>query len=146
MRAEQKPNVTKLNNQYTQEKTLQAHRAQKMKRHLRKRMIAIMAVGFSLVGLLLVQLYNNKNRATELAQMQNEASQELSQVLTTQEDLEYYVQLLEDKDYVAKLARNEYYLSEENELIFSFPQDTTPSFSYEQGVEEVDDSEENENK
>lgn len=145
MKAVQNSSVTRLENQYTQEVTLQAHREKKAKRQLRKRMLKIIVAGCLMLGFLAVQLFNSKQRAAELAEMKVDAQAELEQVLTHQEDLEYYVGLLEDENYVAKLARNEYYLSEENELIFTFPQDTAPSFSYEQGVEETrdDDSAEN---
>src|SRR5699024_7079010 len=142
MRAEPVQSVTRLKNQYTQTKTLEAHREKKLKRHLRKRMIGILIIGLSLMGLLSVQLIKSRQRAVELKQLAVESQENLDKVLAHQEDLEYYVNLLEDEEYVAKLARNEYYLYEDDELIFTFPHDTRPSFSYERGVEEAEEDEE----
>lgn len=130
--------VTQLKNDYTKVKTLEAHRRKKVKRHLRKRMSIILAIGLTFVILLSAQLIKSKNRMQTLEEKTVHAQTELDHVLTQQEDLEYYIGLLEDEEYIAKLARNEYYLSEENELIFTFPKDTRPSFSYEQGVEEAE--------
>ena len=132
--------VTHLKNQYTKQKTLEAHRNKKRKRIVQKRMAVILAVGFTFVFLLGMQLIKSKNRAVALQDETTHAQSELDRVMTKQDDLKYYIGLLEDEEYIAKLARNEYYLSEENELIFTFPKDTRPSFSYEQGVEGAEEN------
>ncbi|WP_238321775.1 FtsB family cell division protein [Carnobacterium jeotgali] len=40
-----------------------------------------------------------------------------------QDDLNNQIKKLENEDYVAKVARSQYYLSEDNEIIFSLPED-----------------------
>lgn len=137
MDKEKSTGVTQLRNQYTKQKLQEAQHMRKKKSIVRKRMAILLAVGCMLVLILGTQLVRSKKRAAVLQAETVDAQLELDRVMSKQEDLRYYVGLLEDEEYVAKLARNEYYLSEENELIFTFPNDTRPSFSYEQGVEEA---------
>ena len=47
---------------------------------------------------------------------------ELEDVQLEQETLKRQLVKLDDDDYIAKLARKDYFLSENNEIIFSIPE------------------------
>ena len=134
--------VTQLPNQYTKVRSLEAHRQKKRERRLKQRLGFILLIGTVIVILLAAQLINSKRRAAELEELTEQTQTERAEVMEHQEELEYDGGRLEDDNYIAKLARNEYYLSEDDELIFTFPQDTRPSFSYKRGVEKAEDDEE----
>ncbi|WP_051258469.1 FtsB family cell division protein [Atopococcus tabaci] len=115
--------ITRLNNAYTQEKTLQAHRERKRKRVIRKRTTLITAVGVFLLGVSGVKMAGSQHKLTELEAQTEAAQQELESVQTYQDDLNYYIGMLEDEDYVAKLARGQYFLTKEDEIVFNLPED-----------------------
>lgn len=115
--------ITRLNNAYTQEKTLQAHRERKRKRVIRRRTALITAVGVALLSMSGVKMAGSKQKIAELEAETEIAKQELQSVEMHQDDLNYYIGMLEDEDYVAKLARGQYYLTKENEIVFNLPED-----------------------
>lgn len=115
--------ITRLNNAYTQEKTLQAHRERKRKRIIRRRTALITAVGVALLSMSGVKMAGSKSKIAELEAETEVAKQELQEVETYQDDLNYYIGMLEDEDYVAKLARGQYYMTKENEIVFNLPED-----------------------
>lgn len=115
--------VTKLNNSFTQEKTLTAHRERKRKRVIRRRTALISAAGILFLGMSSMHIAGSKQKVQELEAQSAEAREELETVQTYQDDLDYYIGMLEDEEYVAKLARGEYYLTKENEIVFNLPED-----------------------
>ncbi|MER2064130.1 MAG: septum formation initiator family protein [Alkalibacterium sp.] len=121
-----KSSITRMNNPYIQNKTLESIREYKYRKKLKRRMQLIVATGILLI--LLVGSGLARNYYT-LQQMQEEkvlAQEELESLNLRQEELEYYIGLLEDEEYVSKLARSEYYLTKDNEIVFSFPDDRNP--------------------
>lgn len=118
--------IKRLDNSYTESKTLETFRAQKHKRKLKRRMQFIIATGLLLVLLVGSSLIKSYISLQELDEQRAIAEQELESLGLQQEELDYYISLLEDEEYVAKLARSEYYLTKDNEIVFSFPDDRKP--------------------
>lgn len=117
--------VTHLNNTYTEKKTLQSIREYKYKRFVKRRTMAILVAGIALIALFTFPLIRGYSQMNELEEERTIAMQELEEIELEQEELEYYIGLLENEEYVAKLARSEYYVTQDNEIVFSFPDDRT---------------------
>ena len=116
-------NVAKLTNEYTHNKTLQALRERKHKRHMRRRIAGILAISCFFVSGFAINIWTNTQTISQMEHEKKEAQNELKLVEKEQENLNNQIKKLEDEDYVAKVARSQYYLSEENEIIFSLPED-----------------------
>ena len=123
MKKENQTNVAKLTNEYTHNKTLQALRERKHKRHMRRRITGILAVSCFFVSGFAINIWTNTQTISQMEKEKKEAQNELKLVEKEQENLNNQIKKLEDEDYVAKVARSQYYLSEENEIIFSLPED-----------------------
>lgn len=141
--AENKSRVTQLNNDYTQEKNNEQSLKQKSQKFFKRRMTFIVSCGVILLSFVTIPLIGNVFEVNALEQEKAAAEQELEELVDHQDDLEYYTHLLQDEDYVAKLARSEYYLTQDNEIVFSFPDDET---SDHQEVIQEEEEEEQEEK
>lgn len=130
--------VTRLNNHYTENKTLQSIRDYKRKKFVKRRTTAILLSGLFLTGLVTAPLVRNHYRISDLEEERVLAMEELESLELHQDDLEYYIGLLENEEYVAKLARSEYYLTQENEIVFSLPEDR--NLEHQRVVDEEDDN------
>jgi len=117
--------ITQLNNEYTQEKNKENIIKQKQKKYFRRRMKFIIVCGVILLTFVTIPLVKNMFEVHALEQEKSAAKQELEELVDHQDDLKYYTHLLQNEDYVAKLARSEYYLTDEDEIVFSFPDDET---------------------
>jgi len=123
MKEENPTNVSKLNNEYTHNKTLEALRKRKQKRHMRRRIVGILVVGGFFVSGFAINIWTNTQTISQMEEEKTEARTELKLVEKEQAELNNQIKKLENEDYVAKVARSQYYLSEENEIIFSLPED-----------------------
>lgn len=123
---EKKERIKRLNNPYSEHKTLEMFREKKYKKKLKRRMQFIVATGLLLLLLVGSSLLKNYLKLQELDEQRIVAEQELESLGLQQEELDYYISLLENEEYVAKLARSEYYLTKDNEIVFSFPDDRNP--------------------
>lgn len=121
--------ITKLNNQYIEEKTLENIRNQKRIKFIKRRTTLIAICGLFFVFLLVAPLFNNYQQLQESKVEQTVAKEKLEALELKQEELDYYVGLLENEEYVLKLARSEYYLTKDDEVVFSFPEDKTPDYA-----------------
>lgn len=121
--------ITKLNNQYIEEKTLENIRNQKRIKFIKRRTTLIAICGLFFVFLLVTPLFNNYQQLQESKVEQTIAKEKLEALELQQEELDYYVGLLENEEYVLKLARSEYYLTKDDEVVFSFPEDKTPDYA-----------------
>ncbi|MEK6189632.1 MAG: septum formation initiator family protein [Carnobacterium alterfunditum] len=136
MKEENPTNVSKLNNEYTHNKTLEALRKRKQKRHMRRRIAGILVVGGFFVSGFAINIWTNTQTIAQMEEEKTEARTELKLVEKEQAELNDQIKKLENEDYVAKVARSQYYLSEENEIVFSLPEDNAAN-----EIKKIDDSE-----
>ena len=129
MEKKKQPVITKLNNQYIEEKTLESIRKRKRIKFVKRRTTLIAICGLFFVSLLVTPLFNNYQQLQESNVEKTEAKEKLEALELHQEELNYYVGLLENEDYVLKLARSEYYLTKDNEIVFSFAEDKNPDYA-----------------
>ncbi|MGY3778687.1 FtsB family cell division protein [Isobaculum melis] len=128
-RTKKNKKIESLQNDYTQEKTLEARKRSKSKRNMRRRMSLMLVVGCVLIGLLIVRVFNNQARIKKIEQEKIEATAELRNVEQLQRNLQNRVTQLQDESFLAKLARSKYYLSKDGELIFRMPEEEEESDS-----------------
>lgn len=116
-------NVTNIENEFFQKQIQKKKQHHTIRKHVRRRMTLIAAVGTMIVVPLFSTLIGN---ITEIRNLDGEiaiAQQEQKKVTEKNDDLKVEVGLLQDNEYLAKLARGKYYLSKEGEIIFSLPED-----------------------
>ena len=136
MKKESQTKVAKLTNEYTNNKTLEALRERKHKRHMRRRIVGILAVSGFFVSGFAINIWTNTQTISQMEEEKKEAQTELEFVQKEQENLNNQIKKLENEDYVAKVARSQYYLSEDDEIIFSLPEDNAAN-----DIVKTDDSE-----
>lgn len=136
MKKENTTNIAKLTNEYTHNKTLQVLRERKHKRYMRRRITVILAVSVFFVSGFAINIWTNTQTISQMEVEKEEAQTELKLVEKEQEDLNNQIRKLENEEYIAKVARSQYYLSEDNEIIFSLPEDNAAN-----GIEKQNDSE-----
>lgn len=120
-------NVTHLNT-YSDNKTLDNIRQYKRNKFVRMRTTGIVFVGLILIALASLPLINNLRATKEYNQVHAQVVDELDDLETERNELEYQVGLLEDEEYIAKLARQELNVSKPNEILINIPEkeETTP--------------------
>lgn len=123
MKKKEPTNVAQLKNDYTQAKTLQAHRERKQKRKVRRRISVILLIGSLFIIVLSLRIWNSTQSISKMEKERQQAEVVLKKTENNQEQLNMQIKRLEDENYVAKLARSQYYLSKDNEIIFSLPED-----------------------
>jgi cell division protein DivIC len=87
------------------------------------RIVGILFVGGFFVSGFAINIWTNTQTISQMEEEKTEARTELKVVEKEQAELNGQIKKLENEDYVAKVARSQYYLSEENEIIFSLPED-----------------------
>lgn len=117
-------NVVPLTNRFARNKARQ-------KEQQRKRMwrtVLVWAIGSVVFLVLAGAVYQNWQKAEQLAQQTTVATEKQTAVLAQMDQLAHQLALVKDDQYLLQLARSKYYLSKEDELIFNLPyiqQDTT---------------------
>ena len=138
MKERNRSKVTQLRNEYTQTKTVQAHRENKFRKQRKRRVASIAVVSGLFIAGLSMNLVKNTQLISDLDAQKVAAAEELEHVEATQENLHNEVKKLQDDEYIAKLARSQYYLSKEGEIVFSFPEDNAAKIQKEETLEESD--------
>lgn len=144
MKERKRSKVTQLRNEYTQTKTVQAHRENKFRKQRKRRVAGIAVISGLFIAGLSVNLVKNTQLISDLDAQKAAAAGELEHVEATQENLQNEVKKLQDDEYIAKLARSQYYLSKEGEIIFSFPEDNAAKTQKEETAEELNSADSDE--
>lgn len=95
-------------------------RARKVRLYRRLAVYAVAAM--IILGALTQTHFSQKQALVEKEQKKIELLAELEEVKAEQDMLKRQIVKLNDDDYIAKLARKNYFLSDENEIIFSTPE------------------------
>jgi cell division protein DivIC len=118
-----KRTITPLNETYIIKHELkQKHEAKKRKllyRRLSVFFVMVSIVSYFLINTLISQSKTIKAKQEELSQLETK----FSELQKQQKLLEEEIIKLNDDEYIGKLARKEYYLSDENEIIFTIPEE-----------------------
>ena len=94
----------------------------KQKKRLKRKMMVYAIIATVSIGGLTHTLINQKQTLATKEQQKVEVLAELEKVQEDQERLKTQLVKLDDDEYIAKLARKEYFLSNDNEIIFSTPE------------------------
>lgn len=122
-----KRKITKIENQYVQQREV-AGLAESRKRKLLFRRLAVFALFASVISFLMISTFISQSAALEKKQAEKEKlEQKLAVLQKKQEILDEEIVKLNDDEYIAKLARREYFLSEKNEIIFNLPKEKKDS-------------------
>lgn len=121
MKNQKNKKITHLNT-YSINKTLDNIRHYKRKKFVRFRTVAILVVGILLIISASLPLITNKRSTNEYTKVHAEAVENLANLQSKKEELEYTVGLLEDEEYIAKLARQELNVSKSNEILINIPE------------------------
>lgn len=121
MNAIRKRNISKLENEYTQQSE-KAGIAEKRKRKVLFRRLAVLFVMISIISVLMISTFISRTSALESKLDEKERLEvELADLQKDQKHLEEEIVKLNDEEYIAKLARRDYFLSQEGEIIFNLP-------------------------
>jgi len=122
-----KRNISKIENQYVQQREI-AGIAESRKRKLLFRRLAVFALFASVISYLMISTFISQSASLENKKVEKERlEQKLASLEKKQEILDEEIVKLNDDEYIAKLARKEYFLSEKNEIIFNLPKDKKDS-------------------
>ncbi|MEH7444683.1 septum formation initiator family protein [Bacillus sp. JJ1122] len=122
-----KRNISKIENQYVQQREI-AGIAESRKRKLLFRRLAVFALFASVISYLMISTFISQSASLENKKAEKEhLEQKLASLEKKQEILDEEIVKLNDDEYIAKLARKEYFLSEKNEIIFNLPKDKKDS-------------------
>ncbi|MEH7886619.1 septum formation initiator family protein [Bacillus sp. JJ1609] len=122
-----KRNISKIENQYVQQREI-AGIAESRKRKLLFRRLAVFALFASVISYLMISTFISQSASLENKKADKEKlEQKLASLEKKQEILDEEIVKLNDDEYIAKLARKEYFLSEKNEIIFNLPKDKKDS-------------------
>ena len=122
-----KRNISKIENQYVQQREI-AGIAESRKRKLLFRRLAVFALFASVISYLMISTFISQSASLENKKaVKEKLEQKLASLEKKQEILDEEIVKLNDDEYIAKLARKEYFLSEKNEIIFNLPKDKKDS-------------------
>lgn len=114
--------VATIQTEYVRSQQKKANRKNARKVKLYRRLTVFAVIVAITFGGLTQMLIKQKQVLAAKEQQQVEMLSELEVVQEEQEMLKRQLAKLDDDDYIAKLARKEYFLSENNEIIFSVPE------------------------
>ncbi|MBY0095467.1 FtsB family cell division protein [Mesobacillus maritimus] len=122
MNAIRKRNISKLENEYTQQSE-KAGIAEKRKRKVLFRRLAVFFVLATIISAVMISTFISRTSALETKLDEKERLEtELAKLQKQQKHLEEEIVKLNDEEYIAKLARRDYFLSQEGEIIFNIPE------------------------
>ncbi|MFC5590887.1 septum formation initiator family protein [Sporosarcina soli] len=110
------------------------------RKHARKirlyRRLTVFAVVAAIILVGMTQMYMKQKQVLEAKELEKmEKTAQLEEVQQEQEALNRQLIKLDDDDYIAKLARKDYFLSENNEIIFSIPENKKKTDKKDNGKE-----------
>ena len=119
---EEKRNVSSINKDYVRSVERQEKREKAHKVRLFRRLGAFAVIVVVVMGWLTLTMFDKSQALATKETEKAEVLQALEEVKEEQDMLKSQILKLNDDEYIAKLARKEYFLSEDNEIIFSIPE------------------------
>ncbi|WP_078378379.1 FtsB family cell division protein [Sutcliffiella halmapala] len=125
MSAARNQKVAKIHSDYSQAKQDQHIKQQKKRRGLYRRLSLFFLVAV-IFGILMGKTLLEQRAILQEKQDRKEVvEQELVQLERKQLRLEEEIVKLNDDEYIAKIARRDYFMSEDGEIIFNIPDDSS---------------------
>ncbi|MGE6261264.1 FtsB family cell division protein [Heyndrickxia sporothermodurans] len=122
MGANQRRNITSMENMYTKQQQVK-ERASARKRKLLFRRLSLFAVLTITISSVLISTFISRNNLLEEKKQEKvKLEKKLAKLDKQQSLLRNEVIKLNDDEYIAKLARSEYFLSDDGEIIFNIPE------------------------
>ena len=119
---EEKRNISSINKDYVRSVERQEKREKAHKVRLFRRLGAFAVIVVVVMGWLTLTMVDKSQALAAKESEKAEVLQALEEVQEEQAMLKSQILKLNDDEYIAKLARKEYFLSEDNEIIFSIPE------------------------
>jgi cell division protein DivIC len=118
-----KRNVTKIQSSYTQQQEMHEISASRKKVLLFRRLAVFLLFAVVISYFMITTLISQSATLDAISAEKVELDRELKDLKRTEIILKEEIVKLNDDEYIAKLARKDYFLSDENEIIFTIPQE-----------------------
>ncbi|WP_404446830.1 septum formation initiator family protein [Sutcliffiella horikoshii] len=125
MSAAKDEKVAKIHSDYSKQKQDQQLKKQKRRRGLYRRLSLFFCLALVFGILMGKTLLDQRAILQEKEDRKEVVTQELAKLKKEQQRLEEEIVKLNDDDYIAKIARRDYFMSEEDEIIFNMPDDSS---------------------
>lgn len=125
MSAAKDEKVSKIHSDYSKQKQDQQLKQQKRRRGLYRRLSLFFCLALVFGILMGKTLLDQRAILQEKEDRKEVVTQELAKLKKEQQRLEEEIVKLNDDDYIAKIARRDYFMSEEDEIIFNMPDDSS---------------------
>ncbi|KPB03502.1 FtsB family cell division protein [Bacillus sp. CHD6a] len=125
MSAAKDEKVAKIHSDYSKQKQDQQLKQQKKRRGLYRRLSLFFCLALVFGILMGKTLLDQRAILQEKEDRKEVVAQELAKLKKEQQRLEEEIVKLNDDDYIAKIARRDYFMSEEDEIIFNMPDDSS---------------------
>ena len=125
MSAAKDEKVAKIHSDYSKQKQDQQLKQQKRRRGLYRRLSLFFCLALVFGILMGKTLLDQRAILQEKEDRKEVVEQELAKLEKEQQRLEEEIVKLNDDDYIAKIARRDYFMSEEDEIIFNMPDDSS---------------------
>lgn len=125
MSAAKNEKVAKIHSDYSKQKQDQQLKQQKRRRGLYRRLSLFFCLALVFGILMGKTLLDQRAILQDKEDRKEVVEQELAKLEKEQQRLEEEIVKLNDDDYIAKIARRDYFMSEEDEIIFNIPDDSS---------------------
>ncbi|WP_077210357.1 FtsB family cell division protein [Bacillus dakarensis] len=129
MGAIKKRNVTKIQSTYTQQQEMHEISASRKKKLLFRRLTVFLIFAVVISYFMITTLISQSATLDTINAEKAELDRELKDLKRTEMLLKEEIVKLNDDEYIAKLARKDYFLSDEDEIIFTIPQEDSGNTS-----------------
>lgn len=123
MGAIKKRNVTKIQSNYTLQQEMHEISTSRKKKLLLRRLTVFFLFAVVITYFMITTLISQSATLDSITAEKAELDRELKDLKRTEIILKEEIVKLNDDEYIAKLARKDYFLSDENEIIFTIPQE-----------------------
>ena len=121
-KTEENRNISSINKDYVRSVERLEKREKAHKTRLFRRLGAFAVIVVVVMGWLTLTMFDKSQALAAKENEKVEVLQALEEVQDEHDMLKSQILKLNDDEYIAKLARKEYFLSEDNEIIFSIPE------------------------
>jgi len=123
MSAIRKPDVAKLQTDYTIQQEATSLSAARRRKLLFRRLAVFSLFAFVMAFIMISTLISQSSTLDEKAAEKKKLQVKIASLQDREKELNDQIVKLQDEDYLAKLARKDLFLSEKGEIIFNIPEE-----------------------